>query len=87
MQPNAEQALKWDPELARRFLDRLLDATAAAPAGLAAPDLVIWPETALPYMVENTPELPVEIAAAAGGGAVLTGLSISVAPSGMRAIR
>jgi apolipoprotein N-acyltransferase len=74
VQPNAEQALKWDPELARRFLDRLLDATAAAPTGPAAPDLVIWPETALPYLFEYHPELAPMIADAAQGATVALGV-------------
>ena len=74
VQPNAEQALKWDPELARRFLDRLLDATAAAPAGPAAPDLVLWPETALPYLFEYHPELAPMIAEAAQGATVALGV-------------
>ena len=74
VQPNAEQALKWDPELARRFLDRLLDATAAAPDGTAPPDLVIWPETALPYLFEYHPELAPMIAEAAQGATVALGV-------------
>lgn len=74
VQPNAEQALKWDPELARRFLDRLLDATAAAPDGARAPDLVIWPETALPYLFEYHPELAPMIAEAAQGATVALGV-------------
>ena len=74
VQPNAEQALKWDPELARRFLDRLLDATAAAPEGTAVPDLVIWPETALPYLMDYHPELAPMIAEAAQGATVALGV-------------
>ena len=74
VQPNAEQALKWDPELARRFLDRLLDATAAAPYGARTPDLVIWPETALPYLFEYHPELAPMIAEAAQGATVALGV-------------
>ncbi|MCW1918427.1 apolipoprotein N-acyltransferase [Rhodobacter sp. KR11] len=74
VQPSAAQSLKWDPDQAAGFYRRLIEATAAPAGPLGRPDLVIWPETALPYMVENAPDLPREIAAAAGGGAVLTGL-------------
>src|SRR3990167_7024747 len=60
VQPAAEQRTKWDPELAQQFLDRLLAFTALKPA----PDLVIWPETALPYLLERHPELADMIATA-----------------------
>ncbi|MBI1415980.1 MAG: apolipoprotein N-acyltransferase [Limimaricola sp.] len=48
VQPNAPQDQKWNPDMADVFYNRLLDATAASPA----PDLVVWPETALPYLLE-----------------------------------
>lgn len=70
VQPNAEQALKWEPTQARRFFDRLLASTSAPPR----PDLVIWPETALPYLLERNPELAPRIAAAANGAPVALGL-------------
>ena len=69
VQPNAEQALKWDPDQARSFLDRLLIATAAEPR----PALVIWPETALPYLLERHSDLAPMIAAAAQGVPVALG--------------
>lgn len=69
VQPNAEQALKWDADQARVFFDRLLAASAAAPR----PDLVIWPETALPYLLERHAELAPMIAAAADGVPVALG--------------
>ena len=74
VQPAAAQSLKWDPDEAATFFDRLMEATAAAPGPLGKPDLVIWPETALPYLVESAPELPGQITAAAQGAVVLTGL-------------
>jgi apolipoprotein N-acyltransferase len=69
-QPNAEQGAKWDPLRARAYFDRLLDFAAAAPR----PDLVIWPETAVPYMLDVEPELAPMIAAAAQGVPVVTGI-------------
>lgn len=74
VQPNAEQALKWDPDLARRFLDRLMVATAAPGGQSGPPDLVIWPETALPYLIDYHPELPPMIAEAAQGATVALGV-------------
>jgi apolipoprotein N-acyltransferase len=69
VQPNAEQRLKWDPTQARAHFDRLLAHSAAKPT----PDLVIWPETALPYLLERHAELAPMIAAAAGGATVALG--------------
>jgi len=66
VQPNAKQAMKWDRDKARLFLDRLLELSATGPRS----DLVIWPETALPYLLDYHPELP-EMIAAAGRGAPL----------------
>jgi apolipoprotein N-acyltransferase len=75
VQPNAEQSLKWEPDQARIIFDRLISLTKAPPklATAAAPDLVIWPETALPYLLEYEPDLPRIIAAAANGATVAFG--------------
>jgi apolipoprotein N-acyltransferase len=70
VQPAAEQRTKWDPDLAQQFLDRLLAFTAVKPA----PDLVIWPETALPYLLERHPDLATEIATAGNGAPVALGM-------------
>jgi apolipoprotein N-acyltransferase len=70
VQPNAAQHLKWDPVWAARFLDRQLDATAAAPR----PDLVVWPETAVEFLL-NRPGIGLDrIAAAAEGVPVAFGV-------------
>ncbi len=70
VQPNAAQAAKWDPALARQHFDALLAATSVGPKV----DLVIWPETSLPYLIENSPEVPLLIAQAARGAPVMLGL-------------
>lgn len=69
VQPNLAQAAKWEPGLARRHFERLLAATRAAPGV----DLVIWPETALPYRLESSPDIPGAIASAGGGAGVMFG--------------
>ena len=75
VQPNAAQDAKWDPDHAQIFYNRLMQATAAPQTpGMAKVDLVIWPETALPYLVEDTPDLPAMISAAANGVPVAVGL-------------
>ena len=83
VQPNAAQGGKWDPALARQHFDRLLDATAAVPRV----DLVIWPETALPYLIESTPEVPGMIAAASGGVPVMLGLQRVEGARGWNSLR
>jgi apolipoprotein N-acyltransferase len=70
VQPAAEQGLKWDAEEAQTFFQRQLDFTAAGPVV----DLTIWPETAIPYTLEDYPDLAPMIAAAARGGAVALGI-------------
>ena len=76
VQPNAEQRLKWDATMARTYFDRLLAATAAAPK----PDLVIWPETSLPYLLDRHPELALMISEAAQGVPVALGAQRSEGP-------
>ncbi len=69
VQPNAPQREKWDPRKSLEFLERQIDYTGAP----GAPDLVIWPESALPYWLDQAgPELA-RIAEAADGATVLVG--------------
>ena len=70
VQPNADQKVKWNPDMARTLFDRQVGFTAALPR----PDLVIWPETAVPYLLENNPDVARAIAFAAGGMPVVTGV-------------
>lgn len=69
VQPNARQDEKWDPARAPVFFDRQLSYTAAA----GAPDLVVWPETALPFLLESGDPGAAEVARAASGAPVLVG--------------
>lgn len=70
VQPNAEQHLKWDPAQARVLFDRQLALTAEGEAA----DLTIWPETAVPYLLEFSPEVAGIIAGASGGRPVAVGI-------------
>ncbi len=49
IQPNAPQHQKWDPAYRDMFLNRMLGLTGVGPV----PDLVVWPETAIPYMLNH----------------------------------
>ncbi len=52
VQPNAQQDQKWDPDRAAEFFRRLIKLSSAAPEG-AAPDLIVWPETAVTFLLND----------------------------------
>lgn len=70
VQPNAPQDQKWHPDYRWGFVRRQLEYTSAAPR----PDLIVWPETAVPQLLGNADETLLAIAAAADGVPVITGL-------------
>lgn len=72
LQPNAAQELKWRDDMWRMFLDRLFEQT-AKPAD-APLDLVVWPETAVPFLMENTGALYEDMVVASGGVPVAFGI-------------
>ncbi|WP_371223325.1 apolipoprotein N-acyltransferase [Roseovarius sp. 2305UL8-3] len=69
IQPNAAQHEKWDPEMIPVFFQRQIDYSAALPR----PDLVVWPETAIPALLNNAKPTLESIAQAAGGVPVVLG--------------
>ncbi|MGI9393742.1 MAG: apolipoprotein N-acyltransferase [Boseongicola sp.] len=79
IQPNAPQDEKWDPEKAHIFVERLIEFTAAPDTLENSPDLVIWPETAIPYKLDRAGALLAQIASAANGVPVITGINRSEA--------
>jgi apolipoprotein N-acyltransferase len=70
VQPNAAQHLKWDPVWADLFLERQLAATGAEPR----PDLIVWPETAVEFLLNRPGDGLDRIAAAAAGVPVAFGV-------------
>ncbi|MEM8656212.1 MAG: apolipoprotein N-acyltransferase [Pseudomonadota bacterium] len=70
IQPNAPQDEKWDPARIPIFVNRQIDYSAAGPV----PDLIVWPETALPYLLENAQPVFDVIADAARGAPVVLGI-------------
>ena len=72
VQPNAPQHLKWDPDWMGVFLDRALALSGAQAE--TPPDLVIWPETAVPSLLGDAPGLQAEIAAGAAPARVIAGI-------------
>ncbi|MDH2327450.1 apolipoprotein N-acyltransferase [Cereibacter sp. SYSU M97828] len=70
VQPNADQHLKWDPQQAQIFFDRAMALTAQP----GSPDLVIWPETSVPYLLDTESGLLPAIARAGQGAMVAVGI-------------
>ena len=70
VQPNAPQHLKWHPDWVNVFFERALDLTAAP----GDPDLVVWPETAVPYLMANAGPALEMVAEAAGGAPAAVGI-------------
>ena len=74
VQPDVAQSLKWAPEERARILARLLDLSRDPGAAEQAPSHVIWPETAIPYLIAEQPEVRAALATAVPpGGSLLTG--------------
>ncbi|PHP69037.1 apolipoprotein N-acyltransferase [Zhengella mangrovi] len=58
VQPSIAQDLKWNPETRGRIFETYLAMTAARPEdGGPAPQLIVWPETAVPWLLTERPEV------------------------------
>lgn len=53
VQANIPQTQKWDPAFVRRNLDKYLEMSRGPDLGQDVQGVVVWPETAVPYDVEN----------------------------------
>ncbi|MGF1500375.1 MAG: apolipoprotein N-acyltransferase [Paracoccaceae bacterium] len=74
VQPNARQDLKWVSPHRERFAERLMALSAAPPdPRLGPPAAVIWPEIAVTFLPQRSPEHMAQIAASAGGAPLVTG--------------
>ncbi len=71
VQPNAPQHQKWDPDWVNVFFRRQLEATSQP----GAPDLTVWPETAVAYALPYGERALAEISDAANGRAVVFGIN------------
>ncbi len=70
VQPNVAQADKDNPDQIPHYSRRLLDLSAEPDA----PDLVVWPETALPWLLDSMTDVLPVIAAAGQGAPVVLGV-------------
>ncbi|NCQ25234.1 MAG: apolipoprotein N-acyltransferase [Rhodobacteraceae bacterium CG17_big_fil_post_rev_8_21_14_2_50_63_15] len=71
VQPNAPQHEKWQRDKVRGFFERQLGFSAA---GDARPDLIVWPETAVPVLLNDAAATLEVISEAAGGVPVVVGI-------------
>jgi apolipoprotein N-acyltransferase len=72
VQPNVPQAEKWRPESRARELQKLIDLSRRD--GFDRLAAVVWPETAVPFIVQpDSPGLPMLATAAPPGGYLLAG--------------
>jgi len=70
IQPNAPQHQKWDRAYMPVFFNRQVDFTAQRPE----PDLIVWPETAVPNLLDDAGATFDVIAQAAAGTPVVLGI-------------
>lgn len=70
VQPNAPQNLKWHPDHRWEFVRRSVAFSAGAPR----PDLIVWPETAVPQLLNYAGDTLQVISDSAGGVPVLLGI-------------
>ncbi len=75
VQPNAPQNEKWDPDRAPVFFNRMIDATGQPTETGQVPALVVWPETAIPYLLEWADPSFEVIADVARGAPVILGIN------------
>lgn len=71
VQPNAPQREKWDPERVNVFFSRQLAFTADAEA--PRPDIILWPETAIPWELSGAATAIDFMAEAANGTPLVFG--------------
>lgn len=71
VQPNAPQNLKWDPDWMPVFFSRALELTREG----EPVDLVIWPETSVPALLNHSDSFRAEMAAAARGAPIIAGIT------------
>ena len=69
IQPNAPQHLKWHPDHMQLFFDRAVAATAARPT----PDLIVWPETSVPALLNYADETLDYVVQQAPGASIVLG--------------
>lgn len=74
VQPNIAQDIKWSVAERDRILAKLIDLSRAASPSGSPPTHIVWPESAVPYLLEERPDILEAIARAAPpNGALILG--------------
>jgi apolipoprotein N-acyltransferase len=77
VQPSISQSEKWDDAARDKIFAQLLKMTSAPSSKDGkVPDVVIWPETAIPFLLNDRPDAYTAIAATLGEGQVLLAGSV-----------
>lgn len=71
VQPAVDQSEKWDAARRNAIFDGLIALSLEAGPNGAAPDIVVWPETSVPYLLTETPSAVAAIAEAFGPDQIL----------------
>lgn len=89
VQPSIKQTEKWDASEQTRIFNILLDLTRRPPVdGADRPELIVWPETSVPFLFTDRPEALVELGEALGEGqTLLAGAVRAEAGDGLGATR
>lgn len=75
VQGAVNQAIKWDRTRARAHFERYIALSRAPGRDGAVPDVVIWPETAVPAVYDGSDDFPKALAQAlVPGGTLITGV-------------
>lgn len=74
VQPNAPQNQKWDPAYMPMFFQRQIGFTSADSGPGPRPDLIVWPETAVPTLLNYAAPVFETITEAAAGVPVVLGI-------------
>ncbi|KAA0968572.1 apolipoprotein N-acyltransferase [Aureimonas fodinaquatilis] len=53
VQPNIDQSQKWDPQEASRIFGLLLEMTGQREPGRADTQIIVWPESSFPFLIEE----------------------------------
>lgn len=71
VQPAVNQAEKWNPEKRDAIFRKMLDMSAAVAADGVRPELILWPETSVPFLFQQRPDALAAIDAMLADGQVL----------------
>jgi apolipoprotein N-acyltransferase len=72
VQPSIDQTEKWDKSVRDRIFGHLIELTRAPPAtGAREPELIVWPETAVPFLFTERPDALARLGEALDRGQLL----------------